>query len=212
MNRPAEDICCITLSLVSCHPSQWGIKCPQNIKEKKSGKAGGYMSEYFWTAACYCSQQEIVTSAGFDTAGQWGFPLFLASWPFLKNQSISFTKFKSKKHSSIVYSSHGLKRHSLSVIFKTTASERHQRNIRRPCSGSSVLGNKCLPALVAAPQASARVPLPSRVSRMLIRSYGFVGHAGNAGDTGPSMSRVPSWNVFLGVIFSFLPVSLSAGV
>lgn len=45
---------------------------------------------------------------------------------------------------------------------------------RKPITGSSMPGNKCLPAPVAAPQAFACVPLPSHVSRMLIRSYGFI--------------------------------------
>lgn len=83
------------------------------------------------------------------------------------------------------------------------------RNMCRPNAGSrNMPGNKCLPALVAAPRAFACVQLPSHVSRMLICSYGFIWHVGNAEDTSLSMSRVPSWNVFLSVIFSFLPLYL----
>lgn len=47
-------------------------------------------------------------------------------------------------------------------------------NMHRSNSGSSMPENKCLPALVAAPQAFNRVVLPSHVSRMLICSYGFI--------------------------------------
>lgn len=48
------------------------------------------------------------------------------------------------------------------------------RNVYSQHWGSSTPRNKCLAALVAAPQASARVRLPSHVSRMLMCSYGFI--------------------------------------
>lgn len=48
------------------------------------------------------------------------------------------------------------------------------RNVYSQHCGSSTPRNKCLAAPVAAPQASARVRLPSHVSRMLMCSYGFI--------------------------------------
>jgi len=135
-------------------------------------------------------------------------PSLLKHWQesrYWKCHSISFKKFNYIYSTSLNWI---LKKYpDLTVFLTATAPVRLQRHICRPISGSSMPGNKWLPALVAAPQAFL---LPSHVSRMLICSYSFIGHAGNAGDTSPSMSRVPSWNVFQGVIFSFLPLSLSA--
>lgn len=126
-------------------------------------------------------------------------------WCFLgSNQLFQLSTFDSCETNNELW----LLRLSLPQLFRKGL----HRNMRRPNAGSrNMPGNKCLPALVAAPQAFACVQLPSHVSRMLICSYGFIWHAGNAGDTSLSMSRVPSWNVFLSVIFSFLPLSLGAG-